>query len=88
LAVPVLSDFISRHQDLNAKRLLCRLPVSPQAYIQGARQLTTNPRPPPIRNQLLAALPRAEYKRLIPHLKTVQRWLSSLEAWIQSYGLR
>jgi CRP-like cAMP-binding protein len=33
--------------------------------------LTTNSRPPPIRNQLLAALPGAEYKRLLPHLESV-----------------
>jgi CRP-like cAMP-binding protein len=30
-----------------------------------------NSRPPPIQNQLLAALPRTEYKRLIPHLESV-----------------
>lgn len=29
-------------------------------------------RPPPIRNQLLAALPGKEYKRLLPHLETVR----------------
>ena len=29
-------------------------------------------RPPPIQNQLLAALPGKEYKRLIPHLETVR----------------
>ncbi|HEX6624104.1 MAG TPA: Crp/Fnr family transcriptional regulator [Pyrinomonadaceae bacterium] len=28
-------------------------------------------RPPPIRNRLLAALPREEYERLLPHLKSV-----------------
>lgn len=33
--------------------------------------MTTNPRPPPIRNQLLAALPREEYERLIAHLESV-----------------
>lgn len=33
--------------------------------------MTTNPRPPPIRNQLLAALPGKEYKRLITHLESV-----------------
>lgn len=30
-----------------------------------------NSRPPPIQNQLLAALPSKEYKRLIPHLEFV-----------------
>ena len=28
-------------------------------------------RPPPIRNQLLAALPGKEYQRLLPHLESV-----------------
>jgi hypothetical protein len=28
-------------------------------------------RPPPIRNHLLAALPREEYERLLPHLESV-----------------
>jgi len=32
--------------------------------------LTTNSRPPPIRNHLLAALPGSVYKRLIPHLES------------------
>jgi CRP-like cAMP-binding protein len=31
-----------------------------------------NSQPPPVRNQLLAALPGKEYKRLIPHLETVR----------------
>lgn len=30
-----------------------------------------NSRPPPIRNQLLAALPGKEYKRLLPHLEPI-----------------
>ena len=33
--------------------------------------LPKNSRPPPIQNQLLAALPGKEYKRLIPHLEFV-----------------
>ena len=33
--------------------------------------MTTNSRPPPIRNHLLAALPGSVYKRLIPHLESV-----------------
>ena len=33
--------------------------------------MPNNSRPPPIRNQLLAALPGNEYKRLIPHLESV-----------------
>lgn len=33
--------------------------------------MPNNSRPPPIRNQLLAALPREEYGRLLPHLESV-----------------
>jgi CRP-like cAMP-binding protein len=33
--------------------------------------MPNNSRPPPIQNQLLAALPGKEYKRLIPHLESV-----------------
>lgn len=33
--------------------------------------MSTNSRPPPIQNHLLAALPGNEYKRLLPHLETV-----------------
>jgi CRP-like cAMP-binding protein len=33
--------------------------------------MPANSRPPPIRNQLLAALPLEEYRRLLPHLETV-----------------
>lgn len=34
--------------------------------------MTKNAQPPPIQNQLLAALPGTEYKRLIPHLESVR----------------
>jgi len=34
--------------------------------------MPNNSRPPPIQNQLLAALPGKEYKRLIPHLESVR----------------
>jgi CRP-like cAMP-binding protein len=34
--------------------------------------LPNKSRPPPIQNQLLAALPGAEYKRLLPHLESVR----------------
>jgi CRP-like cAMP-binding protein len=40
-------------------------------YSQGARQVPKQSQPPPIRNHLLAALPRAEYSRLLPHLAHV-----------------
>jgi CRP-like cAMP-binding protein len=33
--------------------------------------MPANSRPPAIRNRLLAALPREEYRRLLPHLETV-----------------
>lgn len=33
--------------------------------------MSNNSRPPPARNQLLAALPAKEYKRLLPHLECV-----------------
>ena len=33
--------------------------------------MSKNPRPPPIQNQLLAALPGKDYKRLLPHLESV-----------------
>jgi CRP-like cAMP-binding protein len=33
--------------------------------------VSNNSRPPPIQNQLLAALPAKDYKRLIPHLESV-----------------
>jgi CRP-like cAMP-binding protein len=38
---------------------------------QGECQVPNQSRPPPIRNQLLAALPAKEYKRLLPHLESV-----------------
>jgi CRP-like cAMP-binding protein len=34
--------------------------------------MSNNSRPPPIQNQLLAALPGKEYKRLLPHLEEVR----------------
>ncbi|MDT5121349.1 MAG: hypothetical protein QOC96_831 [Acidobacteriota bacterium] len=41
-----------------------------------------NSRPPPIQNQLLAALPDKEYKRLLPHLESVS--LSFMEVLYES----
>jgi CRP-like cAMP-binding protein len=50
---------------------LCRLLVLPTDYSQGAILLPKNSRTPAIQNQLLAALPSKEYKRLIPYLESV-----------------
>jgi CRP-like cAMP-binding protein len=69
--VSVLLEFISRHQDLTAKHLLVPSAGFTTVHIQGARQVPKKSRPPPIQNQLLAALPGKVYKRLIPHLEYV-----------------
>jgi len=53
------------------KRLLVPSAGFTTGYSQGACQVSNKSRPPPIRNQLLAALPGKEYKRLIPHLEYV-----------------
>src|ERR1044072_6836171 len=69
-AVPVLSEFISRHQDLNAKHLLVPSAGFRTGHsLRRCRQVPNKSRPPPIRNHLLAALPCEEYERLLPHLK-------------------
>jgi CRP-like cAMP-binding protein len=50
---------------------LCRLPVLPTDYNQGAFLTPKNSRPSTLQNQLLAALPGKEYQRLLPHLEPV-----------------
>jgi CRP-like cAMP-binding protein len=71
-AVPVLLEFIFRHQDLTENHLLVPSAGFTTDYSQGAILMRNNSRPPPTRNNLLAALPRKEYKRLIPHLEYVR----------------
>jgi CRP-like cAMP-binding protein len=56
---------------LHPKHLLVPSAGFKTGYTAREHQLTTNSRPPPIRNRLLAALPGREYKRLIPHLEPV-----------------
>jgi CRP-like cAMP-binding protein len=56
---------------LDAKHLLVPFAGFTKGYSQGVRQVPNNSRPPPIRNQLLAALPGKEYKRLLPQLEAV-----------------
>src|SRR5688572_21895567 len=67
------SEFISRHQDLNAKgtpRAVCGFRDGRQ--LRRERQVPGKSRPPPIRNRLLAALSDEEYGRLPPRLEPVK----------------
>src|ERR1043165_7276444 len=71
-AIPVLSASTRSTSGLErgtSPRAVCWFQDGSQS--RRCRQVPNKSRPPPIRNHLLAALPREEYERLLPRLESV-----------------